>query len=128
MRQIFDCCIGIVFIGTPFYGSWQTGSQTANLRIEAAMQAKPDDNIQYSRELIQYLKLGTKDTPSPLDNLIHRFEESIINPKYRIPCASLYETQPTKFAASLLRLPADNGQTTVDKHGEAIVSPDSRRV
>lgn len=111
-----------MFLGTPFHGSWQTGTQVAERRIEQAKQAKPEDNIQYSRELVQYLKLGTKDHPSPLDNLIHRFQESMNNPKYTIPRASLYELRPTNFAAPLSRLPIDVDQTGVDKHGKALVS------
>ncbi|KAF9773651.1 hypothetical protein IL306_008516 [Fusarium sp. DS 682] len=120
-RQIYDHCIGLVFLGTPFRGSWDTGTKSARLRIEVAKKADPKENIQYSMELIQYLKEGTDDTPSPLDDLMQRFQESIHNLKYSIPHACLYETQPAQHAGPLSRLsPEDrNRQTVIDKHGKA---------
>ncbi|KLO81075.1 uncharacterized protein LW93_4648 [Fusarium fujikuroi] len=122
-RQIFDSCIGIIFLGTPFGGSWDTGTKAARLRIEAAKKANLEDNIQYSMELVQYLKEGTDDNPSPLDDLVHRFKESIHNPKFRIPCGYLYETQPAQYAGPLSRLTSEHrkSQTVIDKHGQGIV-------
>ncbi|KAI6749313.1 hypothetical protein HG530_015152 [Fusarium avenaceum] len=123
IRQIFDCCIGIVFLGTPFRGSWQEGTEVARKRIEISKQEKPEDGISYSMELVQYLKLSTKDTPSPLDSLIQRFLESINNLKYRIPYASLYETQPTDFASLWSRLHQSNDQDGEQNRGKALTVP-----
>ncbi|KAF5595993.1 ankyrin repeat [Fusarium pseudocircinatum] len=122
-KQIYDCCVGVVFLGTPFRGSWVTGTEAARLRIEAAKRANPEDNIQYSMELVQYLKEGTDDQPSPLGYFVDRFQQSIHNPKYRIPCGYLYETQPAQYAGPLSRLSPEhrNSQTVIDKDGQGIV-------
>ncbi|OBS22687.1 hypothetical protein FPOA_09019 [Fusarium poae] len=122
-RQIYDSCVGLAFLGTPFRGSWDTGTEVARLRIEAARRADPDKNIQYSMELVQYLKEGTRDVPSPLDDLMRRFQESMKNPKFRIPEVSLYETQPAQNAGPLSRLSLEDreNQTTIDRNGQGIV-------
>ncbi|EWG36099.1 hypothetical protein FVEG_00256 [Fusarium verticillioides 7600] len=122
-RGIFDSCIGIVFLGTPFRGSWDFGTQVALQRIEAARRASPEENVQYSMELVQYLKRGTDDNPSPLDDLMHRFDASMENAKFKIPRAELYETLPAQFAGPLSRLSPEevNKLTEIDKHGEGIV-------
>lgn len=112
-----------MFIGTPFDGSWDTGTKLALLRIEAAKKANNEEKVEYSMELVQYLKPGTVDKPSPLDDLKQRFLESINNPKYMILCGYLYETEPAQYAGPLSRLsPEDRkNQTVIDKHGEGIV-------
>ncbi|KAF5563845.1 ankyrin repeat [Fusarium napiforme] len=122
-RLIYDYCVGIMFLGTPFRGSWVTGTEAAHLRIEAAKRAKPEDNVQYSMELVQYLKEGTADQPSPLGYFVDRFEQSIRNPMYRIPCGYLYETEPAQYAGPLSRLTPEhrNSQTVIDKDGQGIV-------
>ncbi|KAF5716504.1 ankyrin repeat [Fusarium globosum] len=122
-REIFESCIGLVFLGTPFRGSWDFGTQVALLRIEEARRANPEENVQYSMELVQYLKRGTDDNPSPLDDLMHRFYASMDNEMFKIPRAELYETLPAKFAGPLSRLsPEDVDKlTAIDKHGEGIV-------
>ncbi|RBR17952.1 hypothetical protein FVER53590_00256 [Fusarium verticillioides] len=122
-RGIFDSCIGIVFLGTPFRGSWDFGTQVALQRIEAARRASPEEKVQYSMELVQYLKRGTDDNPSPLDDLMHRFDASMENAKFKIPRAELYETLPAQFAGPLSRLSPEevNKLTEIDKHGEGIV-------
>ncbi|KAF4334317.1 ankyrin repeat [Fusarium beomiforme] len=120
-RQIFDSCVGIMFLGTPFGGSWDTGTRATRSRIEAAKRADPKEDIQYSMELVQYLKEGIDDSPSPLDDLMHRFQESINNSKHRIPCGHLYETQPAQHAGPLSRLSLEerNSQTVIDQNLKA---------
>ncbi|KAG5760817.1 hypothetical protein H9Q72_011078 [Fusarium xylarioides] len=122
-RGIFDSCIGIASLGTPFRGSWDFGTQVARRRIEAARRANPEENVQYSMELVQYLRKGTDDNPSPLDDLIHRFDASMENAKFKIPRAELYETLPAQFAGPLSRLsPEDVDRlAAIYIHGEGIV-------
>lgn len=50
-RQILDCTIGVVFLGTPFRGSWEFGYTTADVRVSAAIATETE----FTRELIEYL-------------------------------------------------------------------------
>lgn len=86
------------------------------------MGASAEENVEYSRELIEYLHMGTKDRPGPLDELVNAFTELIQSDAFKFPVVCFYETRYTKFSAVLRTLPKDFTQTAVDKNGHGIVS------
>lgn len=57
VRRILDLTIGVVFLGTPFRGSWKPGYQNACLWVQAAHQ----EDEPWSEELIQYLRPDSRD-------------------------------------------------------------------
>ncbi len=120
--EILHYTVGAAFLGTPFQGSWPTGNKAAQLRVGVAMKARAEENIEYSRELIEYLRRGTVDKPSPLDELIDTFAELIQSDRFKFPVVCFYETRHTKFSAVLRSLPSDIAQAEIDKNGHGIVS------
>lgn len=86
------------------------------------MKARAEERIEYSRELVEYLRRGTIDKPGPLDELIDAFAELVQSSAFKFPVVCFYETRHTNFSAVLRTLPRDFAQTEVDKNGHGIVS------
>lgn len=106
-RQILNRTVGILFLGTPFRGSWEAGTQNAQLWIDLA-RAQHDE---FSEELSQYLRPhGRKDTgggPSPLDEVVQRFAELINHEAFKVPVVCFYETRATKKSSLFKALPSE---------------------
>lgn len=120
-RPTLDYTVGIVFLGTPFGGSWAAGNNAAQMRLAVARSAAEEQGIQYNKELITYLQLGSVDSPGPLDQLVARFTEMVADDKFRIPIACFYETAHTQHGALLKKLPEGYEQTSISPHGHGIV-------
>lgn len=116
VQQILNCTTGVAFLGTPFRGSWDTGYTTASLRILFAIDSKTE----YARELIEYLRSGTPERPSPLDTLRQRFSEMIHNDQYKFAVVCFYETRRTNFSAKIKKLPKQYAER-LDRDGCGIV-------
>ena len=69
-REILNSTRGIVFLSTPFRGSWEFGTEYHDKIIDHAKEK----GEHYSRELIQYLKPTKTYLPSPLNDLTRHFE------------------------------------------------------
>lgn len=120
-QQMLDSVIGLVFLGTPFVSSWETGRKAAEMRLKAARLAAAEEGIQYSTELVSYLAPTTPDVPSPLDELVQRFREMVAHSEFKIPIVCFYETRHTNFSAYKSRLPKSDGPTEFDGPGSGIV-------
>jgi hypothetical protein len=125
--NILHNTVGVAFLGTPFQGSWPTGYMAAQLRIAVATNASDEEGIEYSRELPEFLRRGTEDDPSPLDELVITFTELISSDASKFPVVCVYETRHTKFSAVTRTLPRDFVQTKVNANGHGIVSLTLRR-
>jgi hypothetical protein len=113
-RKILDSVAGIAFLGTPFGGSWETGYLVANLRLEMAADAATE----YNRELIDYLRPGTRDAPSPLQDLIERFTYMIRQKDFNFGIICFYETRDTDFSPYKNKLsPSYAGHLNENGHG-----------
>jgi len=119
--EILRYTVGVAFLGTPFRGSWPTGYTATQLRIAAAMSASAQERFESSQELVQLLRSGTTENPSPLDELVNTFVEQIQFGPYKFPIVCFYETRHANFSAVLRTLPADFVQTQVDENGHGIV-------
>ncbi|KAK4038303.1 hypothetical protein C8A01DRAFT_17605, partial [Parachaetomium inaequale] len=119
--EILRYTVGAAFLGTPFRGSWSTGYTVAQLRIAVAMSASAEEGVEWCQELVQCLRRGTIDNPSPLDELFETFVELIQSSAFKFPVVCFYETRHTNFSAILRTLPKDFAQTEVDKNGHGIV-------
>jgi hypothetical protein len=120
----------MIFLATPFAGSWKIGVEASQIRLQAAREAceraSSDvgvDFVQYSTELPSLLSLRTNEKPSQLDELVRRFGDMVADKAFKIPVACFYETAHTKFSAYKSRLPKrENGEPTkFDGPGSAIV-------
>lgn len=116
-NQILFHTVGVTFLGTPFHGSHGPGYTAAELRIAVAYQ----NGKSYSRELIEYIRMGTQDKPGPLEEVITRFTELLINDPYRFRIVCFYEQCPTSFFAKLSKLPQSYKQKEIDPNGFGIV-------
>ncbi|RBR26145.1 uncharacterized protein FIESC28_01036 [Fusarium coffeatum] len=114
--EILDCVAGVAFLGTPFGGSWTTGYFVADLRVNAASDA----SYEYNRELMAYLRPGTIDVPSPLDDLVKDFALLIHNEDYKIGVVCFYETRHTYVSSYIKRLPPSYA-SELDRDGHGIV-------
>lgn len=114
--QILYATVGIVFLGTPFRGSWEAGTQNAQLWVDLA-RAQHDE---FSQELSQYLRPhGRKDAgggPSPLDEVVQRFAELIHHEAFKVPVVCFYETRATKKSSLFKALPSENRPEQIDDH------------
>ncbi|CAG7557861.1 unnamed protein product [Fusarium equiseti] len=115
-RETLDSIAGVAFLGTPFRGSWKTGNLVANLRVRVASEVAGE----YNRELMEYLKPGTIDAPSPLDDLVQRFTEMIHHADFSFGKVCFYETRCTDFTPHLRKLPPSYA-SQLDKDGKGIV-------
>jgi len=120
--EILHHTVGAAFLGTPFRGSWPTGYSVAQLRIAVAKSASDEDGIEYSRELPEFLRRGTVDDPSPLDELVTTFTELIHSDDSKFPVVCVYETRHTKFSAAIRTLPRGFVQNKINVNGHGIVS------
>ncbi|EXU98174.1 ankyrin repeat protein [Metarhizium robertsii] len=117
-RQILDCTIGVVFLGTPFRGSWEFGYTTADVRVSAAIATETE----FTRELIEYLKQGTPELPGPLDQLVQRFSEMIHHRDFNFDKVCFYETRRTDFSAKIKKMTLPESYTkNLDTKGRGIV-------
>jgi hypothetical protein len=112
-RETLRSTVGIAFLGTPFQGSWQFGNNAAQLRI--AVASLTDGEL--SQELVQYLHLGSRKTPSPLDELVVRFREMMTNGATKIDFWCFYETRATKFSAVGKKLPDSDAKKELEANG-----------
>ncbi|KAH6967166.1 hypothetical protein EDB82DRAFT_542181 [Fusarium venenatum] len=115
-RQILDFTVGVAFLGTPFSGSWETGYTVADLRVAVAIQS----GSEYNRELMEYLRQGTRESPGPLDDLVQRFSEMIHHEDFKFGKVCFYETRHTNFSAYRKKLPEDYA-ARIDTNGHGIV-------
>lgn len=110
-KRIFDSVIGMIFLGTPFAGSWEPGVEAAQIRLKAAQVAWAEAGGYYSAELPSLMALSSKDGSSQLDELVQKFGEMVAHQNFKVPVECFYETKPTDFSAYNSRLP-DNGKGT----------------
>lgn len=115
--EILRYTVGAAFLGTPFRGSWGVGYTAAQLRIAVAMKAQMEENVVYSRELVEYLRSGTMDKPGPLDELVNTFSELIHSDAFKFPLVCFFENRKTDFSAILRNLPSDYVQTVINERG-----------
>ncbi|KAI1357119.1 hypothetical protein F5Y08DRAFT_347314, partial [Xylaria arbuscula] len=117
-HRLFKSTAGVVFLGTPFRGSWEEGYYIAKYRYCSRQN-------EGSEELIQYLRRdGRSDAgggPSPLDDMVREFAEVISSDKYKSKIVFFYETLETKLEPHLKGLPADRLKT--DLSISAVVIP-----
>jgi hypothetical protein len=86
------------------------------------MSASAEEGAEWSQQLVQCLRRGTMDNPSPSDELFEAFVELIHSTAFKFPVVCCYETRHTKFSAILRTLPRDFAQTTeVNENGHGIV-------
>ncbi|KAI8623482.1 ARM repeat-containing protein [Xylariaceae sp. FL1651] len=120
-HRIFKSTAGIVFLGTPFRGSWEEGYYIAKYRY----CSRQNEGLGGSEELIQYLRHdGRSDArggPSPLDDMVREFAEVINSDKYKPKIVFFYETFETKLEPHLKGLPADRLKINPSK--SAVVVP-----
>ncbi|KZZ99028.1 Ankyrin repeat protein [Moelleriella libera RCEF 2490] len=116
VQQILNCTTGVAFLGTPFRGIWDTGYTIADLQISFATVSRTE----YARELIEYLRPGTPERPSPLDTLRQRFSEMIHNDQYKFDVVCFYETRRSKISARINHLPREYAER-LDRDGCGIV-------
>ncbi|KAI6080921.1 hypothetical protein F4821DRAFT_250494 [Hypoxylon rubiginosum] len=121
LRQV----VGVTFLGTPFRGNWKAGYEAASLRLAIAQNAAAEEGVEYSKELIQYLQLGTPGHPGPLAETVRRFTEMVSNHVFKFPIVCFYETRHTKFKAVLAKLPQDYVQAQIKEDGHGIVVEES---
>lgn len=107
VRRVLDLTIGVIFLGTPFRGSWKPGYQNACLWVQVAQQ----EDEPWSEELIQYLRPDSRDDgggrPSPLTELVQRFAELVKAREFEFPMVCFYENRPTERASLFNGLPED---------------------
>ncbi|CAI6094164.1 unnamed protein product [Clonostachys chloroleuca] len=116
-NPILNLTIGAIFLGTPFRGSGKEGHSAADVRIAIAVES----DREYSRELVEYLKPGTQERPSPLDELVQQFGEMINNAKFRFKITCAYETRHTNVSAYTDKLPKSYRTKIINATGHAIV-------
>lgn len=112
-RQVLDYTVGVAFLGTPFRGSWQTGTAALLARIEEARRKGDELTLEFG----QYLKLGTREVPSPLGPLVQRFSEMVSEDEFKFDMVCVFETRDTSFEPIAKRAPT----LGLDKAGHAIV-------
>ncbi|KAM0490273.1 hypothetical protein ACHAP8_011750 [Fusarium lateritium] len=113
-HQVLDFTVGVAFLGTPFSGSWGTGYTVADLRVAVAIESGGE----YNRELMEYLRQGTPESPGPLDDLVQKFSEMIHHTDFKFGKVCFYETRHTNFSAYRKKLPKDYAaQLDIDGHG-----------
>jgi hypothetical protein len=110
----FFAIVGIAFLGTPFEGSWEFGNHAARVRIAAASLT---DGI-LSRELVQYLRSGSRENPGPLDDLVQTFCLMMTNGDTKIDFVCFYETEPTRFSAVGEKIPDCDIKRELEDSGE----------
>ncbi|KIL85180.1 ankyrin repeat protein [Fusarium avenaceum] len=115
-RQVLDFTIGVAFLGTPFLGSWDLGYSIADLRVAVAIESGGE----YNRELMEYLRQGTAQSPGPLDDLVQRFSEMIHHKDFKFGKVCFYETRHTNFSAYRKKLP-ESYAARLDANGHGIV-------
>ncbi|KAF5723137.1 ankyrin repeat [Fusarium mundagurra] len=115
-RKVLDFTVGVAFLGTPFKGSWNTGYSVADMRVSVAIQA----GLEYNRELMEYLRLGTPEAPGPLESLTQRFSEMIHHQSFKFGKSCFYETRHTNLSAYRSRLPKSYANS-LDDEGHGIV-------
>ncbi|RGP63215.1 ankyrin repeat [Fusarium longipes] len=115
-RQVLDFTVGVAFLGTPFLGSWETGYSVADLRVAVAVESGGE----YNRELMEYLRQGTTEFPSPLDDLVQRFSEMVHHEDFKFGKVCFYETRHTNFSAYRKKLPKSYADQ-LDANGHGIV-------
>jgi TPR repeat protein len=93
--------VGILFLGTPFRGSWKKYSDVAQQRYEVAKQIGND----CAQQLLQYLYGSSNDRPSPLDETVETFSELVAVSSIKITC--YYETKSTDLSTYLAKLPEE---------------------
>lgn len=112
--QILHATVGILFLGTPFRGSWEAGTQNAKICIDLA-RAQRDE---FSQELPQYLRPhGREDAgggPSPLDEVVQRFAEMLHHEAFEVPIVCFYETRATKKISLFKGVPPESRPENVD--------------
>ncbi|EKJ75248.1 hypothetical protein FPSE_04566 [Fusarium pseudograminearum CS3096] len=109
--------IGAAFLGTPFRGSWATGSEMAKVRYETAQES----GRQSSRSLIELLKQSTPDRPTPLDDLVKQFTDLLGNDAYKFPFICVYETIHTNLSAFKKKLGPNFEEMGFDEKYHSIV-------
>ncbi|KAJ3558196.1 hypothetical protein NPX13_g9759 [Xylaria arbuscula] len=104
--RIFKSTAGIVFLGTPFRGSWEEGYYLAKCRY----YSRQDKGLEGSEELIQYLRPDSRSDarggPSPLSDMIREFTDIICSTEYKSKILCFYETGYTKLESHVKGLPA----------------------
>ncbi|QPC62822.1 hypothetical protein HYE67_005053 [Fusarium culmorum] len=115
-RQVVDFTVGVAFLGTPFLGSWDTGYTVADLRVAVAIESGGE----YNRELMEYLRQGTAESPGPLDALVQRFAEMIHHEDFKFGQVCFYETRHTNLSAYREKLPKAYA-ARLDPNGHGIV-------
>ncbi|KAI0408886.1 hypothetical protein F4802DRAFT_546886 [Xylaria palmicola] len=111
-RDILDSTSGIVFLGTPFYGTHSGFTSAVDLRYAVAQS----QNAEVSRELHRYL------IREPDSEFIQSFCELIQNTRKRIIC--FYETRRTNFSAVISKI-SDNFKSSLDAENMGILVPES---
>ncbi|KAK7959734.1 uncharacterized protein PG986_004588 [Apiospora aurea] len=82
-KRIFELTAGIVFLGTPFGGSWPQGYSINNYRSYMLRE----EGFDIPPELIQYLRPhGRRDPdadgrPSPLNEMVDQFAKIVVPPE-----------------------------------------------
>jgi hypothetical protein len=109
---------GIVFLGTPFRGSWKFGTEYIG---EITSWAK-EKRLDYSHELPQYLKQTTTDLPSPLNDLVRDFESIVKKRGSSLRVACFSESQKSKELPRLHHRPDVFQIPDKDRDGSEIVS------
>ncbi|KAM0539542.1 hypothetical protein ACHAO7_012078, partial [Fusarium culmorum] len=109
--------IGAAFLGTPFRGSWATGSEMAQVRYKTAQAS----GTQCSQSLIELLKQSTPDRPTPLDDLVDQFSSLLRNDDYKFPFICVYETLHTNLSAFKKKLGANFEDMGFDERYHSIV-------
>lgn len=125
-KPILHAVVGAAFLGTPFRGSWDAGNAAAKIRVTIAESAAKSEGRQISRELIQYLRMGTTIEPGPLDQLVDEFTQLVADNQFQFPMTCFFETAPTKHQALIDRFPEGHVQTEIDPDGQDIVRLASR--
>lgn len=113
--QILGSTVGLVFLGTPFQGSWGTGYTAAKLRLLVALLS----GHKYSPRLVEYLQGGCGNR-SLLDELGQRFSEMIRLKSLNFKIVCFYETKATNYGAMLKKLPSNWEQ---DKFVKSLIDP-----
>lgn len=101
-RKLLDYTIGVTFLGTPFRGSWKTGTAAAEARVGAALER----NDEHTWEFAQYLKMSTAERPSPLDEMVQRFSEMCSHDEFKFEIVCVYETRGTSLETIKKRAPS----------------------
>ncbi|KAL8357997.1 hypothetical protein RB598_002670 [Gaeumannomyces tritici] len=99
--EVLRYTVGVAFLGTPFRGCEKFASTAAELRLLIAQQTSAETGVLHSSDLVSYLKEGSADNASGLDELVQEFSKLIHDRAFKFPITCFFEGRPTNFEKML---------------------------